>query len=312
VKSLLLGSLAFVKKAWAKIAHTLSLKAQFGPKTTSILSALPFVLALAGYIIAADIRHRENPMDKIVPTIPQLIEGFKQVLLEETEELRTPTIYVFSWKIYSWETYKKPLLEQRLVIDLAATMRRFSISMALVLTGILVGLILRLPLFEAVFLRFFIVFEKIPPLALLAILFVIFGTDEMSKISLIFIGVFPKVVLDTQLNAKAVAQEMITKGFTLGASSPQILFRIILPQIMPKAWNTIRLSLGTAVGYLIAGEMTSAAVGLGYRMFVVRRYMAMNIIIDYIIILALIMFLLDRLMQWLNKRHYAWYYAQEN
>ena len=47
--------------------------------------------------------------------------------------------------------------------------------------------------------------------------------------------------------------------------------------------DTIRLNLKAAMLLLIAGESLAATVGLGYRIFVVRRYVAMDIIIPYVL-----------------------------
>ena len=46
-----------------------------------------------------------------------------------------------------------------------------------------------LPYVEALLLRFVLFFDKVPALALLPILFIVFGLEETSKIVLIVIGV---------------------------------------------------------------------------------------------------------------------------
>ena len=59
-------------------------------------------------------------------------------------------------------------------------------------------------------------------------------------------------------------------------------------QVFPKVLDTIRLNFKAVILFLIAGEALAATAGLGYRIFVVRRYMAMDIIIPYVIWLSLI------------------------
>ena len=50
----------------------------------------------------------------------------------------------------------------------------------------------------------------------------------------------------------------------------------------------------------------AATVGLGYRIFVVRRYMAMDIIIPYVLWMTVLLFLTDWFIQWVIRTRYAW------
>ena len=69
--------------------------------------------------------------------------------------------------------------------------------------------------------------------------------------------------------------------------------------------DTIRLNLKAAMLLLIAGESLAATVGLGYRIFVVRRYVAMDIIIPYVLWMTVLLFT-DWFIQWVIRRPYAW------
>jgi NitT/TauT family transport system permease protein len=57
--------------------------------------------------------------------------------------------------------------------------------------------------------------------------------------------------------------------------------------------------------YVIAGEFIAASEGLGYRVFVVKRYVAMDIIIPYVIWATILVFALDLFFQFLESR-YRW------
>jgi NitT/TauT family transport system permease protein len=172
-----------------------------------------------------------------------------------------------------------------------------------VLIGLHMGL---LPYVEKLLLRFVVFFDKIPALAVLPILFIVFGLGELSKIALIVIGVFPTITLDTYLRAKAVPREQITKGLTLGASDFEVAYHIVLPQILPAVLDTIRLNFKAVILFLIAGESLAATAGLGYRIFVVRRYIAMDIIIPYVIWMSLLAYAADLAVRWYVRRRYQW------
>ncbi len=250
----------------------------------TILSFLLFALCLGLYQVTAMRRHAENPQDKIVPTFSEMADGLKRSAFETDRDG-----------------------EIRLLVDSLASLRRFFISLALLIPAVLLGLYMGVfPYFELTFLKFITFFDKIPALAVLPILFIIFGLGEVSKVALILIGVFPTIALDAYLRAKEVPREQLTKGLTLGASHHEISLRIVLPQILPAVLNTIRLNFKSMILFLIAGESLAATVGLGYRIFVVRRYMAMDIIIPYVVWMSLLAVSADLLVRLIIRKGYPW------
>ena len=108
------------------------------------------------------------------------------------------------------------------------------------------------------------------------------------------------------MRASAVPREQITKGMTLGASDFEVAYHIVLPQILPGVLDTIRLNFKAIILFLIAGESLAATAGLGYRIFVVRRYLAMDIIIPYVIWMGLLAFAADLALSWFIKRRFHW------
>jgi len=261
-----------------------NLHAKPGGKAKLLLSVLIFIICIAAYWLTAYVRHQENPQDKMVPTFGKMVDGINRVALEAD---RNGDI--------------------RLWVDTIASGRRFLISLAFLALAVLMGLLMGVfPYMEILLLRFMTFFDKIPALAILPILFIIFGLGEVSKVALILMGVFPTIALDTYLRAKDVPREQITKGLTLGASHFEIAHRVVLPQIFPAVLNTVRLNFKAMILFLIAGESLAATVGLGYRIFVVRRYIAMEIIIPYVIWMSLLAFGADLLVRMWIKKRYKW------
>ena len=254
--------------------------AQPSVAATSALSILFFVLLIAAYLAGSYYRHQENPQDKVMPTVSEMLDGMKRSAFEPDRNG-----------------------DLRLWIDTFASARRFGIAIGVICLAIPLGVGMGLfPYVEALFYRFLVFFDKIPALSVLPILFIIFGLDELSKIALIVIGVFPTVALDAHLRAKSIPREQIHKAQTLGASEHEIAYRIVMPQIFPK----IRLNLKAVMLLLIAGESLAATGGLGYRIFVVRRYVAMDIIIPYVLWMTALLFLADWFIQWVIRRRYVW------
>lgn len=250
-------------------------------------AVFPFVLLAAIYLIAADIRHRENPKDKIIPTLSEMAQAVNEIAF--TEDKR-------SGEYLMWR-------------DTVVSLRRFSIGLGLsAITALFVGLNIGLvPIVQAFFRPFVTFLSIIPPLAVLPILFIAFGVDEFSKIMLIFIGTAPTMVKDISITASQIPIEQKIKAMTLGASQLGVIYRIALPQIMPRLLDMVRLSIITAWLFLIAAEALAATEGLGYRIFLVRRYLAMNIIIPYVFWIAILGFLMDAAVRWIMAWRYSWY-----
>jgi len=257
------------------------------PRSIAVtLSWFLFVAGIAAYFVAAQQRHRENPDDRVMPTLTQMTEAFREAASKPAEGDE----------------------RSMLMTDTLATGRRFLISVALLFPAVLLGLHMAMfPYFGAFFLRFFQFFDKIVALSLLPILFIVFGIDELSKIMLIVIGVAPTIILDTVNLAKSVPREQIVKGFTLGAGDFAITYRIVLKQIFPRVLNGIRLNLKAVMLFLFAGEMIASTDGLAYRIALLRRHMGMDTILPYVLWVALLLFAVDLGMSTLNKKLHPWF-----
>ena len=132
------------------------------------------------------------------------------------------------------------------------------------------------------------------------------GLGEVAKIALIVIGVTPVIVRDLALRAGELPKEQLIKAQTLGASSWLLSMRVILPQLWPRLIDAVRLQLGCAWLFLIAAEAIASTEGLGYRIFLVRRYLAMDVILPYVVWITLLAFPMDWLLRMLRARRLSW------
>jgi NitT/TauT family transport system permease protein len=194
--------------------------------------------------------------------------------------------------------------------------RDTKVSLGRLLTGVtlaaVVGLLLGLnmglfPGFSTGLTPFVTFLAMVPPLSILPILFIALGVDELAKVSLIFLGTFPVITRDIYLATRKLPGEQLTKALTLGASQLAIAYRIVLPQILPRLIDTVRLSLGAAWLFLIAAEAIASTDGLGYRIFLVRRYLAMDVILPYVLWITFLGFAMDWLLRALLRWRFSWY-----
>jgi NitT/TauT family transport system permease protein len=281
-------------------AGAFAIHAKPGRNTALILSWFLFVAGVTLYFYTSAARHRENPEDRVTPTIAQMVTGMRDAVLRPAED-DEPLAEGASWI----EMVRHSMLWK----DTRATGLRFFYSMALLFPAVLVGLHMGLfPYVGAFLLRFVLFFDKIIALSLLPILFIAFGIDELSKIMLIVIGVTPTILLDTFNLTRAVPGEQVVKSFTLGASDFDVAYRVVLKQIWPRVLNSIRLNLKSIMLFLFAGEMIASTDGLAYRIALLRRHMGMDVIIPYVLWVALLLFLVDFSMRWINRRLHPWFH----
>ena len=251
-----------------------------------LLAALPFLIVVIAYLVGSAIRLADNPGDKLLPS-PAAIWRMVEVMAL-TPDKRTGDYLLWT--------------------DTAASLFRLWAGLAIatlfaLVVGLLNGVV---PLVRAALAPFVAVLSMVPPLALLPILFIALGLGEVSKIALIVIGVAPILTRDLALSALALPAEQIVKAQTLAANSWQVAVRIVLPQIMPRLIDSLRLQLGPAFLFLIAAEAISAEGGLGYRIFLVRRYLSMDIIFPYVVWITLLAVLMDLGLRLLRRRLYPW------
>lgn len=260
---------------------------QLGLKTRLILYSLIFILCAVLWVWFSHSRNAENPDDKLTPTPAKLMDAFRRVALQE---------------------YKG---EYRLWVDTRASARRVGIALAIILLAIFVGLHMgSFPAIGALLSPFMIALNIVPAVILLPAMMAIpfLGVGEATKITLMCLGVFPKVAIDAFLRAKQVRRELIEKAQSLGATELEVAYRVILPQILPYVVDSIRLNMGLLVTLLIASESVAASAGLGYRVYLVGRQCAMDIVIVYTMWVSLICFVIDMGLQALIKlpRRFSW------
>jgi NitT/TauT family transport system permease protein len=250
------------------------------------LGLMPFIVLVIAYLVGSHIRLAENPSDKLLPTPGVMASTLHNYVAEED---------VRSGEILFW-------------LDTTASLKRLLTALALsAAIGLALGLAIgAIPLVRATLAPFMAALSMIPPLAVLPILFIVLGLGETAKIALMTFGIAPCIARDLALRASELPTEQLIKAQTLGASSWQLVTRVILPQMWPRLIDSIRLILGSAWLYLIAAEAIASTEGLGYRIFLVRRYLAMDVILPYVVWITLLAFTMDWALKMLRSRAFPW------
>jgi len=247
---------------------------------------LPILGLVLIYLVMSETRHAANHADKVLPTIAAMIDAMTR--LATVADPATGRI--------------------SLIADTRASLFRLGLGLTIATTsaltlGLLLGVV---PLARAILGPVITVIAVIPPIAILPILFIALGLGEVSKVALIAIGIAPFMIRDLAAYVAGLPPEQFIKAQTLGANSWQLTLRVALPQLMPRLIESLRLSIGPAWVFLIAAEAVASDVGLGYRIFLVRRYLAMDIILPYVGWISLLAIAADAVLLWISRKAFPW------
>ena len=145
-----------------------------------------------------------------------------------------------------------------------------------------------------------------PKLALFPLLMVWLGLGEGSKIALIALSAFFPITVNTYAGIRGVDKFLIWNAQTKGASSFQMLTKVMLPAALPFIFTGLRVSTAFSFLLAIAAEMLSANNGLGFRLIYSQRTFEPETMYASLLLVASLGFIVDRLLGILIRRMLAW------
>lgn len=253
--------------------------------TTIALGVASFVVLVLGYAWLSQRAHVENPRNKTLPNLQQFSEGWQR-MATGGGGIDVPA-------------------------DVWASGSRLALGVG---SGVLLAFVCGLAMgcfawFEALLLPPISFFAKIPPTAMLAVYFVVFGATSIQiYIALIALGVFPTLAQAIcQAAQKDVDDHAVNKSYTLGASHFEVVWEVVLRQILPRIIENTRLQVGPAMVFLIAAEYALADVGFGYTLRIQSRLQNMNIVYTYLAMLAVAGLVIDWLLILLRRWLCPWF-----
>ncbi len=255
------------------------------PKTI-LLGLLSTLILLGAYSWLSHQQRKTNPDDTTIPSWTQLKEGV----------------------VTAFEPNKRSG-ERWIVEDSKATLTRLFLGLLYGIVGaIVIGVAMGcFPMVEALLAPPLSFLAKIPPTAALAVFFVIFGTDLQMYVAMIAFGIMPSLAQSIYLAVEDIPSELINKSYTLGATSIELVWNVVVRIILPRIIDSIRLQIGPAMVFLIAAEMVSGDVGFGYRIRLQSRLLNMNVVYPYLVFLAGFGFVMDYALRLLQRFSSPWY-----
>lgn len=104
----------------------------------------------------------------------------------------------------------------------------------------------------------------IPKTALLPIIMTIFGLGGASKIILITMIIIFQIIITVRDSVTGIDKECIYNVRSMGASQRQILYHVVIPDIIPGILTGLRVTIGTALSILFFCEAYGTSWGMGY------------------------------------------------
>ena len=108
------------------------------------------------------------------------------------------------------------------------------------------------------------IFKPVSPLAWLPIALSIFNLADPSAIFVIFITSLWPTMINTALGVSSVSQDYLDVARVLEMSQWRRITKIILPASLPYIFTGLRISLGIAWLVIVAVEMLTGGVGIGF------------------------------------------------
>jgi len=260
-------------------------------RTEIIYMAISIAFLVGFYSFLSHRQHLRNPKDSTLPNLSQFIEGGKKLIGADSAG------------------------DYWLIDDATATgIRLFSGLLVGIGLSFFIGLGMGVyPPIEALFKIPIVFLGKIPATAMLAVYFVLFGTDLEMYTAMIALGILPALAFSIYGAAKTdVSEHAVDKAYTLGASSFEVIWEVIVQQILPRIIENIRLCIGPAMVFLIAAEWTTADVGFGYRLRIQSRLLNMNVVYIYLVLLGCFGFFFDWALVILRKKMCPWFDQEAN
>ncbi|TKV05550.1 taurine ABC transporter permease TauC [Citrobacter sp. wls619] len=192
---------------------------------------------------------------------------------------------------------------------LAASLARIVIALlAAVLLGVPVGIAMGLsPTIRGILDPIIELYRPVPPLAYLPLMVIWFGIGETSKILLIYLAIFAPVAMSALAGVRSAQQVRVRAAQSLGASRAQVLWFVILPGALPEILTGLRIGLGVGWSTLVAAELIAATRGLGFMVQSAGEFLATDVVLAGIAVIAVIAFILELGLRALQRRLTPWH-----
>lgn len=149
-------------------------------------------------------------------------------------------------------------------------------------------------------------FRYLPAPAFGALAVAVLGIYDGPKIAIIFIGTFFQQVLVISNTTRKLEPTLVEAARTLGTKGLRLITKVVVPGILPDLYRDQRILLGWAWTYLIVAELIGTSSGITWFITQQARYQHFENVYAAIIIIGIIGFGSDLLLERLGRRLFPW------
>ena len=227
------------------------------------------------------------------------------LISQSTNSLPGPTkVFASAIHLFSDPFYDNGPNDKGIGWNILASLSRVGIGFGLAaLIGIPLGFVLgRFVFFNRMANPIISLLRPVSPLAWLPIGLLVFKDAQPAAIWVIFISSIWPMVVNTAAGVTKVPQDYLNVAKVLNLSEWKIATRILLPAVLPYVMTGIRLSIGVAWLVIVAAEMLTGGVGLGFWVWDEWNNLNVEHIIIAIFVVGIIGLMLEALLVWAAKR----------
>jgi NitT/TauT family transport system permease protein len=200
------------------------------------------------------------------------------------------------------------LLSDRLPLDVITSASRVFVGVlsgiaVAVPLGFLLGWYKRLRALADPLINFF---RALPPIALIPLVIVYFGVDELAKTVILFYAAFFAGIIVIYEGISQISPIYVRVARTLGATEFEIFYKVVIPLAIPHILTALRVALGVAWATLVASELIAAQRGLGALIQNAGSFFQLDIIYVGIICIGFAALFMDFLLRLLTRRLVSW------
>lgn len=238
--------------------------------------------------------------------------------------LIVPVVLVIIWQIFSdlgyinqhilpspkreietfWDLVSSGKLQGHLLVSGGRVLKGFLIGSV---AGIILGSIMGFSkMINKLLISLVGIFRPIPMIAWIPMLILWMGIGEESKVTVIAIGSFWPILLNTIQGILSVDGKLLEVASILEKNKWQIVSMVVFPAALPSIFTGIRLGVGAAWTCVVAAEMIAASQGIGFMITYARELTQPHIMLVGVFSIGLIGLLIDTLILRIQKHLLKW------
>jgi len=144
--------------------------------------------------------------------------------------------------------------------------------------------------------------RMISPLSWMPLAVMALGVGDRPIWFLLVAAAIWPILLSTAAGVRQLPPEWLELGRSLAATRRELLFRLVIPGVVPHVLTGVRLAIGTLWIVLVPAEMLGVSAGLGYFILDARDRLAYSELMALVILVGALGFSLDALARWACQR----------